>query len=74
MDSPHLWDAREPELRPMVRTVSLSTISEGNEDSVEDLKYHGHPSFIPSNDPSSAKATIATMLLAVLALVCFAFM
>ena len=74
MDSPHLWDARETDLRPMVRTVSLSTISEGNEDAVEDPKYHGHPSFVPSGNPSPAKATVATVLLAVLALVCFAFM
>jgi hypothetical protein len=58
----------------MARTVSLATIREGNEDLIEDPKYHGQPSFTPSNNPSSAKATIVTMLLAVVALVCFAFL
>lgn len=74
MDNPHLWDMREQEMRPMIRTVSLPTINEGNEDLIEDPKYHGHPSFIPSNNSSPAKATVATILLAVMALVCFAFM
>jgi hypothetical protein len=74
MENPHLWDVREQEVRPMARTVSLATIREGNEDLIEDPKYHGQPSFTPSNNPSSAKATIVTMLLAVVALVCFAFL